>query len=166
MLPIGNGRHLRTQNGLILTLGKTAFGAHASTATTTTNDIGEHGKPSVGVNVDDIQYSPHSEIIDFVINGLSQPGDLVSIIIPLPKAIPANAVYRKFLSTQGWVSLQAGNGYAIASATSQSGVCPDQASSAYQTGLNQNDDCVRLTLVDGVRWGGVGPSRHGCPSVA
>ena len=156
MLPIGNGRHLSTQNGLTLTVGKTAFAANASTATTTEDNIGDHGEAAVGVNVVDDQFTPQSEIIDFVINGLSQPGDMVSIIIPLPQPIPENAVYRKFLTTQGWVTLEVGNGYAIASATSQSGVCPDQSSSAYQIGLNENDDCVRLTLVDGGIYDGDG----------
>jgi hypothetical protein len=156
VLPIGNGRHLSTQNGLILTIGNTAFAANAATATTTKEDIGEHGKVSVGVVVDDDQFTPKSEIIDFVINGLRQPGDRVSIIISLSQPLPANAVYRKFLPTQGWVTLQADNGYAIASAASQSGVCPDQDSITYQGGLNESDDCVRLTLVDGGIYDGDG----------
>jgi parallel beta-helix repeat protein len=156
VLPLSNGRVMQTSAGLILKLGRNAFGSGNGTAVTTLNDIASYGGARGGVSVADDLFTAKSDIIDFEIDGLAQPGDSASIVIPLAQAIPANAVYRKFLPTQGWVSLTEGNGYVIQSAVSVNGGCPAIDSSTYTNRLKAGDDCLKLTLVDGGAFDGDG----------
>ena len=87
---------------------------------------------------------------DFEISGLAAAGDAATIVIPLSTAIPAHATYRKYNPTDGWTNFAVGNGDSYASAPSISaGVCPTADSTAYQTGLNKGDTCLRLTITDG-----------------
>jgi hypothetical protein len=156
VLPLSTDRVMQTASGLTLILGQNAFGGNSSTATTTLNDIASYGGASSGVSINDELFTAHSEIIDFEIEGLSQPGDSASIIIPLSQAMPANAVYRKFIPLRGWDTLIEGNGYKIESTLMTNGACPDIGSTTYSNGLIEGNDCLRLTLVDGGEFDGDG----------
>ena len=156
ILPLPDGRSMQTANGLSLTIGQSAFGGNSSTAITTVSDIASFGGSAGGVSSSDEEFSAQSEILDFSIEGLTQPGEIVSLVIALGNPLPENAVYRKFLPQLGWVTLTMGSGYNLESTESDNGVCPDVSSLLYTDGLTQGDDCLRLTLVDGGEYDGDG----------
>jgi hypothetical protein len=159
VLQITGARLMQTEAGLSLKLGESAFVASAM-ASISQQDIGMGGAGGTVPTADD-EFLYHSEIVDFVISGLSQPGDLANVVIQLDKAMPENSVYRKFISGQGWVTLLPGSGYLIMSASSINNVCPDVNGSQYKSGLNQGDDCLKLTLVDGGAFDGDGEKDGG-----
>jgi alpha-tubulin suppressor-like RCC1 family protein len=96
-------------------------------------------------------FSAIDGIVSFKATGLAIAGGSMSIVLPLPSgaALPANTVYRKFFITQGWSTFVADAENRIASAQRINGSCPVPGSLVYQAGLNEGDDCIELTLVDG-----------------
>jgi hypothetical protein len=156
VLPLPGGRSMQTTNGLSLTIGQSAFGGNSVTATTTVADIASFGGSAGGVGSSDEEFTAQSEILNFNIEGLTQPGEVASLVITLENPLPENAVYRKFLPQLGWVTLTTGSGYNLESTKPDSGVCPDVNSLLYTDGLTQGDDCLRLTLVDGGEYDGDG----------
>jgi hypothetical protein len=147
VMPLGNNRALQVKNGLILKLGETAFSSTNTTATTTIEGIGAYLETAGGVVVDE-GFTQHSEIFDFVVEGLPQLGDSVAVTIELQSPLPPNAVYRKLLPTQGWVTFEQDGNNAIGSGLSQNGNCPADPAN-YSTGLKAGDDCIRLAIEDG-----------------
>jgi hypothetical protein len=96
-------------------------------------------------------FSAIDEIVNFKATGLAKAGGSVSIVVPLSngKTLPANAFYRKFSSSVGWFTFVSDSENRIASAHRTNGSCPIPGSLVYQIGLNEGDDCIQLTLVDG-----------------
>lgn len=86
--------------------------------------------------------------VDFAITDLPVAGQSVSIVIPQSVAVPANAVYRKFIGER-WVNFTEGAMDELASAPGAEGNCPPPQSEQYRRGLNVGDWCVRLTISDG-----------------
>ncbi len=149
VLPLPNGRTMNVAVGLTLKIGQSAFGGNTNTATTTMSDIASFGGSAGGVSSVDEGFTAQSMIFDFSIGGLSQSGESASVVIPLETPLKANAVYRKFLPQSGWITFTVGDGYNIESTLSSGGTCPNVSSTLYSPGLTQDDDCIRLTLVDG-----------------
>ncbi|GLQ32125.1 choice-of-anchor U domain-containing protein [Litoribrevibacter albus] len=89
-----------------------------------------------------------SGYFDFVINGLSESGQSVNVVLPQRAVIPADAVYRKF-DDGVWFDFVEDASNGVMSAPGSEGSCPSPQSSEYQTGLNQGDWCVQLTIEDG-----------------
>lgn len=89
-----------------------------------------------------------SGYFDFVINGLSEFGQSVNVVLPQRAAIPADAVYRKF-GDGVWFDFVEDANNEVMSAPGNEGSCPSPLSSAYRAGLNQGDWCVQLTIEDG-----------------
>ncbi|WP_019026417.1 choice-of-anchor U domain-containing protein [Colwellia piezophila] len=88
-------------------------------------------------------------LIDFKITG-ANAGEAVNIIIPLPTALPINSEYRKVQEDGSLVVFDTNNGNTIKSAISDAqGDCPAADSIDWQSGLNLDNDCVKLTIVDG-----------------
>jgi alpha-tubulin suppressor-like RCC1 family protein len=96
-------------------------------------------------------FSAIDGIVSFKATGLAIAGGSMSFGLPLPSGatLPANTVYRKFFITQGWSTFVADAENRIASAQRINGSCPVPGSLVYQAGLNEGDDCIELTLVDG-----------------
>jgi DsbC/DsbD-like thiol-disulfide interchange protein len=158
VMPLPSGKTMEVADGLQIKVGHNAFGGNSKTATTTLGDIANYGSAAGGVTTTDNDFTPQSIIFDFAISGLAQPGDKASIVMPLETPLPANAIYRKFLANEGWVTLAKGDDYNIESALSEavSGLCPDVNSNVFTDGLTEGDDCIKLTLVDGGRFDGDG----------
>ncbi|GAA3938232.1 choice-of-anchor U domain-containing protein [Litoribacillus peritrichatus] len=89
-----------------------------------------------------------SGYFDFVVNGLTESGQSVNVVLPQRAAIPADAVYRKF-GDGVWFDFVEDAGNEVMSAPGSEGSCPSPQSSAYRTGLNEGDWCVQLTIEDG-----------------
>ncbi len=95
-------------------------------------------------------------LYNFEVNSLSGGnGSSAEIMIPLMVAIPANAVYRKYVNGV-WSTFVAGNGNLIASAAKVSGSCPAVTDAVYDNaanaGLIEGYECLHLTLVDGAAY--------------
>ncbi len=88
-----------------------------------------------------------SGYFDFVINELPVVGQSVNVVIPQRMAIPEDAVYRKYDGV--WFTFVEDANNDVMSAPGSQGVCPPPQSDLYQTGLNEGDWCVQLTIEDG-----------------
>ncbi len=142
-----NGPLLEVDPGFQLQLGDTAIHAGGSGVVITTQDLANFGDDGAPVTVDDsVAFS--GGLFDFIITGLSEVGQSVAVVLPQQAAIPANAEYRKFTDS-GWQLYQEDANNSLASAASDQGVCPAPGSALYRDGLNEGDDCVRLTIEDG-----------------
>ncbi len=139
---------LETEPTLSLRLGETAIHAGADSLTVSLQelqDLGDSGQPANAQT--DFTFS--SDLLDFVIDNLSFPGQSVSVIFPLSSGIPENAVYRKFSITSGWNDFVVDDNNKVASAPSVENVCPGPGAESYQDGLTAGNDCVQLTIEDG-----------------
>ncbi|MDT0596314.1 thrombospondin type 3 repeat-containing protein [Glaciecola petra] len=100
----------------------------------------------------DTRFSAVQSIHAFSIEGLSFIGESVPVTIPLATGteIPANAEYRKFDAERSWFSFVENEHNQIYSAGfDHNGNCPAIDSSAYASGLNQGDTCIKLVIQDG-----------------
>ncbi|MCP5160676.1 MAG: tandem-95 repeat protein [Hahellaceae bacterium] len=144
------GRNLETEAGLHLKVGKFALQSAKSGAQLSSNDLIASGV----ANASDTQFDLLGGIYDFEIEGLNETQRQATLIIPLPQAIPPNAVYRK-LSQSGWYSFIEGGFDTISSAPLRitsafpAGQCPPLEDSSYRRGLHAFDRCVKLVLSDG-----------------
>ena len=155
-LPIAaNNDPLETLPGLSIQVGETSLasqGFGVTGAGLTSEQLGEFGDNGSAATVTDEEYQAVSAIVDFVVSGLTTPGLAVPIVLPLPQdtGLPANAKYRKFTPQTGWVTFVDTNGNTLASAMRNSeGNCPTVGDESYQSGLNEGDQCIQLTIVDG-----------------
>ncbi|MBQ4845346.1 ExeM/NucH family extracellular endonuclease [Pseudoalteromonas sp. MMG005] len=132
---------IEVEAGVCISLGSASLGS-ASAALTD-----EQIQNSPQISIDETMVN-HGGIFDFVANiasGMQQ----VKIVLPLQSAIPANALYRKFLPEQEWVTFVSEGGNELHSAPGQQGYCPAVNDGNWQPGLVEGAWCVRLTLVDG-----------------
>jgi hypothetical protein len=83
------------------------------------------------------------------VTGLTD-GATVDVVLPLSAAITADAVVRKFANGE-WRNYSFLGGDAVASAPGGPGTCPAPGDGAYQSGLNEGDFCLQLTITDGGR---------------
>ena len=96
--------------------------------------------------------TPISDVFNFIIDGLTEVGDVSAIIIPLPgdQTLPADSTYYKFDPDIGWYELIDDGVNSLSSAPkTEDGNCPEIASDIYQQGLNAGDACIKLVLEDG-----------------
>ncbi|KDM92850.1 Ig-like domain-containing protein [Photobacterium galatheae] len=88
-------------------------------------------------------------VFDFVAHGLPVAGQRYQVVLPQRLPIPANAVYRKYTESQGWVNYVIDAQNFVSSAPGEAGYCPPPGDSLWQTGLREGDWCVQLTIQDG-----------------
>ncbi|WP_338018308.1 Ig-like domain-containing protein [Vibrio navarrensis] len=88
-------------------------------------------------------------IFDFVATNLPQPGQSYQLVMPQRLPVPANAVYRKFRASVGWVDFVEDADNSIASTSGEAGYCPPPGDSAWTPGLTEGHWCVQLTVQDG-----------------
>jgi len=135
-----------------LKLGTTAFCAEKA-AMVNSNDIANFGSDTctsaTNATDDRIKSTGVGGFFDFEIHNLTA-GEQVQIVLPLSRAIPPNATYRKYYSNSGWAIFDATGTDRISSSQSFSnGICPSPSSRAYTGGLTQGNTCVRLSITDG-----------------
>ncbi|MBA54801.1 MAG: hypothetical protein CMK89_10140 [Pseudomonadales bacterium] len=94
----------------------------------------------------DYQFS--GGVFDFEVHELPAPGDSVRIVVPQTAAIPANAVYRKYVNGQ-WRNFSENAFNQLHSASGSLGYCPPPGDSAWTPGLVEGYYCVQLTIQDG-----------------
>lgn len=140
---------LQTAAGYTLTLGRVALasGDDAMVGMMDIADFGNAGGPASAA--DDSRYSYPGGVFDFEVSALPEPGDVVTVVIPQSAAIPADAIYRKYVANQGWSDFVSDQSNSIASAAGTAGICPAPGSADYQPGLTQGHFCVQLSLQDG-----------------
>jgi uncharacterized repeat protein (TIGR01451 family) len=100
----------------------------------------------------DPQYQHLGYRVDFEIHNLDFAGQSIPVVIPLKAGvtIPANAVWRKYTTENGWNNFVENSANAIASATKDAeGNCPWPGALNWRAGLNAGDNCVRLIIQDG-----------------
>ncbi|WP_434950134.1 Ig-like domain-containing protein [Shewanella sp. HL-SH4] len=97
---------------------------------------------------DPIAFIPAGGLFDFVIGDLPKPGMTVSIVIPQIQPIPANGVYRKFMSGR-WVTFVENANNSIHSSQGSVGYCQPPGAAEWQPGLIEGYHCVQLTIEDG-----------------
>ena len=95
--------------------------------------------------LEDTEFTYGGGLFDFTVTGA---GANAIVVLPLTAAIPADAVYRKFING-AWTTFTADANNKVQSAASASGVCPAPADPAYVDGLKEGDDCVQLIIEDG-----------------
>ena len=97
----------------------------------------------------DDQYESAGELFDFEVQQLSNPGQSISVVLPLATPIPADAVYRKYTPADGWRDFILNDSNDIASAPGPAELCPPPDSETYEAGLTSGNECLRLTISDG-----------------
>ena len=144
---MGNSPLLETEPGLKITLGTTAFLSGGVSADLTQEDITIFTEILNGSSsVDEIENI--GGFYDFDIEGLTELGQSVAIVLPLRVQLPEKAVYRELLST-GWQSFTEDGKNILRSATGAQGVCPPPGDASYSDGLTPGDWCIQLTIEDG-----------------
>ena len=132
-----------SEEGTTIVIGDTANSTDTAGIGITEETLVESG------GSDDEDYSYPSGILDFEVQDLPIPGESVRIVIPLPVAVPSDAVYRKYTEASGWFDFVIDENNNVSSAPGDNGACPDIGSSSYTEGLNEGDTCLQLTLQDG-----------------
>lgn len=87
-------------------------------------------------------------IFDFIITEIPQAGDAMRVVLPQRLPIPANAVYRKYLSGQ-WRDFVSTAEDRVFSSPGEAGYCPPPGDAAWTEGLTEGHWCVQLQIVDG-----------------
>jgi len=154
-LPSGdNIQPLQTAPGLTMSLGtlsKASGGSDSQYASLTIEDlaniVGEDAADTV-----DAQFEAITPLYNFVIDGLTEQGGSVAVVIPLASGstLPADAVYRKYNTTNGWFTFEEDGRNSVRSAqTDASGNCPAANDERYSQGLSEGDNCIQLVIEDG-----------------
>ncbi len=91
-------------------------------------------------------------MVNFIISGDTVRDDGAVVVIPLPDdvTISAEAVFRKYISNQGWFDFVENSKNQISSALLDSNDnCPTPNSAEYTSGLNIGHQCIQLIIEDG-----------------
>ena len=135
-------------DGHRLSLGTIAL-ASGTDARVGFDDIAAWAVPGGADNAEDSTHNYPTGLFDFQIDGLLNDGDIVPVVMALPVAIPADALYRKYTPDGGWKNFAEDGNNRIASAPGVRGVCPAPGSDDYQPGLTAGHYCIELTIEDG-----------------
>ena len=88
-------------------------------------------------------------IFDFIASNLSIEGQILHIVVPQIKPIPANAIYRKQTTLGQWVDFVESSNDQLWSAAGEAGYCPSPGAETWQVGLIEGYWCVQLQISDG-----------------
>ena len=126
---------VETEPGLDLRLGADAFriGARAGLSE---RDLAE-----------DVANGYPNGVADFEVLGIT-PGHSALVVLPLQRAIPGAAAYRKLRLGQ-WQDFTVDPRNGIATAPGSMGACPSPGDALYVEGLNPGHGCVQLLIEDG-----------------
>tara|TARA_B100002003_G_scaffold122442_1_gene113015 strand:+ start:9441 stop:11825 length:2385 start_codon:yes stop_codon:yes gene_type:complete len=146
----GDDEVMWTEPGLLLQLGDTSLASDGRSALITDNDVAQLSDENQTPldNTEDEEFEHPMGLFDFTVAQLPQAGQAMRIVLPLPGAIPAGAVYRKYSTSAGWQDFFEDGVDRIESASEVAGVCPAIGDS-YEEGLITGRYCLQLTIVDG-----------------
>jgi len=137
---------VESEPGTILVLGKSRLDGEAGGILIDENEL----LSVIGEENNDQEYQNSGGVFDFIIRGLPEAGQSISIVIPLRQVIPADAVYRKYDTTsQTWYSFVEDEFNIIRSTSGEPGYCPSPGSIEWEPGLSVGYWCVELTIEDG-----------------
>jgi hypothetical protein len=88
-----------------------------------------------------------SPIYDFRVNGLDLSAS-ARIVLPLTSPLGTNSRYEKYVDGI-WLTFVEDDENLLESSPMLDGLCPGPSSDLYSLGLNEGDQCVRLTIQDG-----------------
>lgn len=142
---------MRTEAGLSLRLGDTAFAAGADGALVSVADIAAYGggEGNAGTASAADTVANNGDYYDFEISGLLEAGQSARIVIPYTDSLPAGAVYRKYDPDTGWSEFVIDANNAVHSAPGAPGDCPLPGDVTYVTGMTAGHYCVQITIEDG-----------------
>nr|WP_301338573.1 choice-of-anchor U domain-containing protein [Vibrio coralliilyticus] len=135
-----------TETGLLFVLGDVPYINGQDFIGVSMDNIVDHYNLSEQQQDGDYQYP--SGLFDFEVQQLRLAAS-AQIVLRLSSAIPANAIYRKYIESKGWFTFVEDANNALASAASVSDDCPAPGNVSFKSGLNQGDDCIQLTIEDG-----------------
>ncbi|NRF13674.1 beta strand repeat-containing protein [Vibrio coralliilyticus] len=135
-----------TETGLLFVLGDVPYVNGQDFIGVSMDNIVDHYNLSEQQQDGDYQYP--SGLFDFEVQQLRLAAS-AQIVLRLSSAIPANAIYRKYIESKGWFTFVEDANNALASAASVSDDCPAPGNVSFKSGLNQGDDCIQLTIEDG-----------------
>ncbi|MDZ4260996.1 MAG: fibronectin type III domain-containing protein, partial [Pseudomonadota bacterium] len=138
---------METEPGLSISLGRVAMQAGGNRTGVSDSDVYNYGHDGAGA-VQDEGYTYNNGLFDFNVTELPLMGQQIKVVLAQFEAIPANAVYRKLMTT-GWQTFVVNANNSIASAAGSAGYCPPPGDSAYTSGLTEGHWCVQLTIEDG-----------------
>ncbi|NRF64071.1 beta strand repeat-containing protein [Vibrio coralliilyticus] len=135
-----------TETGLLFVLGDVPYVNGQDFIGVSMDNIVDHYNLSEQQQDGDYQYP--SGLFDFEVQQLRLAAS-AQIVLRLSSAIPANAIYRKYIESKGWFTFVEDANNSLASAASVSDDCPAPGNASFKSGLNQGDDCIQLTIEDG-----------------
>tara|TARA_R110002072_G_scaffold9584_1_gene46361 strand:- start:17450 stop:30334 length:12885 start_codon:yes stop_codon:yes gene_type:complete len=142
-----NSYLMQVEHGPLLSLGTLALidadGGALVSATTLSNSalFMQYGNDADFTNV--------GGLFDFEIRQVSPVGSSVQLVIPLYKAIPADASYRKLNPAKGWQDFAIDANNQLYSSAGEAGVCPSPGDATYQVGLTEGHYCLMMLIQDG-----------------
>ncbi len=145
---------LQTAPGLTMSIGSLAQesgGADSEDASLTVEDLADVVDEDAA-DTDDSHFEAATPLYNFTIDGLNEQGDSVAVVIPLETgtSLPADAIYRKYNTTNGWYTFVEDASNSVSSALlDDNGNCPTANSASYIEGLTEGDECIQLLIEDG-----------------
>jgi alpha-tubulin suppressor-like RCC1 family protein len=149
-----NAEPMQTSVGLVMSLGaqvSVADGSSSKGASLTIDELA-NAVPEGSADTNDDHYAATSTVYNFVISGLAQQGDSVTVVIPLESgaSLFADSLYRKYNTVDGWYTFVENESNSVSSAMAdENGNCPAANSASYTIGLNEGNNCVQLIIEDG-----------------
>jgi hypothetical protein len=134
---------METEPGLQLRLGKYALQQFSDGVQMSQSDIDETQL------IQPDTYDRRSDYFDFEIHNILPFGRSVYVVLPLEQGLPAFALYRKFSQENGWQDFVENANNTVSSAPMNNKVCPAPHDNAYEAGLVEGYECVRLMIEDG-----------------
>jgi len=149
-------KSLQTLDSLTLSLGSistSAQGVAAKSAIITQEELSSNVADG-STDTTDSYYSPIEgvSLFNFTVSSLTNDGDTVPVVYPLPKdvVIGEETEYRKYTQEAGWTTFVSDAQNSIASAVKDDlGNCPAPNSELYIDGLTTGDSCIQLMIKDG-----------------
>ncbi|MCK5359274.1 MAG: hypothetical protein KAJ95_01535, partial [Gammaproteobacteria bacterium] len=136
--------------GLDIRKGTTAVAAGVAGVLISQAQLEANGGQAGGVAVNAVDGNANtSGLYDFEISGLNPSIASANVVIPLPSALQANSVYRKYNTVDGWFTFVQNSNNRVSSAPGELGVCPAPGSTLYTSGLTAFHYCAQLTIEDG-----------------
>jgi len=132
--------------GVCLRRGDLTIGGETSGAQITADDI---ASDSDDLLIEDPEAENVGGIFDYIAYGLPDAGQSYKIVMPQIKPIPTNAVYRKLMPNDGWVTFTETTHDQIFSTLGEPGYCPPPGGDVWQVGLIEGHWCVQLSIADG-----------------